>query len=159
MSLRLLNSVCKVLADQYPTTPVRIEQVAQHFKRPCFFVTLTTAPQNIKNINVYQNDPSFQITYFGERNIANQVLAEPLYKMQEELTALFLLRLSVPVIPVEGKVEAKRYAKVSSFSSDIRHDEGAVYAKLELSFTESINRPDEYDTIESVDLVTGVNTL
>lgn len=158
MSLRLLNSVCKVLADQYPNVPVRISEVAQHFKRPCFFVTLPTSSQTIKNYRVYQNDPNFQIVYFGVRNEANQVLSEPLYQIQEELTALFLLRLSVPVIPIEGITEKKRYAKVESFTSDIRHDEGAVYARLVLNFTDDVPHQEDYELIETVDVETSVST-
>jgi len=158
MSLRLLDSVCKVLSDQYPNTSVRIAQVPQHFKRPCFFVTLSTSNQTIKTKRVYQNDPNFQIVYFGERNEANQVKAEPLYQMQEELTALFLLRLTVPVIPLEGVIEKPRYAKVESFSSDIRHDEGAVYAKLVLNFTDDVPQNEDYETIETVELDTEVST-
>lgn len=158
MSLRLLNSVCKVLADKYPTIPVRIADVPQHFKRPCFFVTLTTSNQNVKNYSVYQNDPNFQIVYFGVRNEADQVLEEPLYQKQEELTALFLLRLVVPVIPVEGVTEKQRYAKVESFTSDIRNDEGAVYAKLVLNFTDDVPHDESYDLIDTVDLDTSVST-
>ena len=158
MSLRLLNSVCKVLADHYPNTPVRISEVPQHFKRPCFFITLVTSSQTVKTKRVYQNDPNFQIVYFGERNEADQVKAEPLYQMQEELTALFLLRLTVPVIPVEGVTEKQRYAKIESFSSDIRHGEGAVYAKLVLNFTDDIPQNEDYEVIETVELDTEVST-
>jgi hypothetical protein len=148
----------KVLADKYSNTPVRIEEVAQHFKRPCFFVTISTSSQTIKNNHVYQNDPNFQIVYFGNRNEADQVVAEPLYQIQEELTALFLLRLSVPVIPVEGVTEKPRYAKVESFTSDIRLDEGAVYAKLVLNFTDDVPHEESYDLIDTVELDTKVST-
>ena len=140
--MRLLNSICKVLASYYTELPVHIEEVPNNFKRGCFLVTLATDGSRLKNYNVYQTDPVFQIVYFGKRNEANQVLAEELYKVREELVALFLLRGCVPVIPLKNAKERPRYAKIETYSSEIRLDEGAVYAKLTLNFTEDIPRVD-----------------
>lgn len=136
--MRLLNSICKVIASAYVGIPVHIEEVPNEFKRGCFYVHIATDSSSLKNINVYQDDPVFQIIYFGKRNEANQVYAEELYKVKEELKALFLLRKAVPVIPLEGVEEKARYAKIENYSSEVRIDEGAVYAKLMLNFTEDI---------------------
>ena len=100
--MRLLNSVCKVIASKYAGVPVHIEEMPKGFERECFFVTLATGGSSLKNRNVYEDDPTYQIVYFGKLNEADQVVAENLYKKKEELKALFLLRLAVPVIPLEG---------------------------------------------------------
>ena len=152
--MRLLNSVCKVISDRYTGTPVHIEEVPNNFKRDCFLVTLATGSSKLKNFNVYEDDPLFQIVYFGKRNVANQVIAEELYKVKEELKALFLLRMAVPVIPLENVVEKPRYAKIETYSDEIRLDEGAIYIKLALNFTEDLVKEDPYELIGEVDLVT-----
>lgn len=156
--MRLLNSVCKVLSSNYAGVPVHIEEVPKGFKRECFLVTLATDNSSLKNINVYRDNPLFQIVYFGKRNEANQVLAEELYKVKEELKALFLLKKCVPVLAVEGVKEKPRYAKIENYSSDIRLDEGAVYVKLTLDFTEDVPKEDPYELIGEVDLVTQTIT-
>lgn len=150
--MRLLNSVCKVIASAYAGVPVHIEEMPNDFKRGCFYVSLTTGSAELKNINVYQDDPTFQIVYFGERNEADQVVAENLYKVKEELKALFLLNMVVPVIPLEGVKEKQRYAKIESYSDEMRISEGAIYARLVLNFTEDIPKPHtEYELMEEIE--------
>lgn len=134
--MRLLNSVCKVIASKYAGVPVHIEEMPKGFERGCFFVTLATNGSSIKSRNVYEDDPTYQIVYFGKMNEADQVVAENLYRVKEELKALFLLRLAVPVIPREGVWEKPRYAKIQSYTDEVRLGEGALYIKLTLSFTE-----------------------
>ena len=152
--MRLLNSVCKVLASAYEGVPVHIEQVPKNFSRGCFYVALTTGSTELLNINVYQDLPVFQIIYFAERNEADQVFAEKLYKVKDKLKELFILSTVVPVIPIEGKDEKPRYAKIESYSDEIRISEGAVYARLALDFTEDIPKaPNEYELIEELDFV------
>ncbi len=153
--MRLLNSVCKVIATKYAGVPVHIEEMPKGFERECFFVTLATNGSSLKNRNVYQDDPTYQIVYFGKTNDADQVVAENLYRVKEELKALFLLRLAVPVIPLEGVEEKSRYAKIQLYSDEVRLGEGALYVKLTLSFTEDIPREDTYEVIGEVDLVTN----
>lgn len=153
--MRLLNSVCKVIASAYTGVPVHIEEVPREFQRGCFYVSLTTGSAELKNCNVYQDDPTFQIVYFGKRNEADQVIAEELYEVKEKLKYLFLLQKVVPVIPLEGVVEKPRYAKIESYSDELRISEGAIYARLVLNFTEDVPKPqDEYDLIKEVDIVT-----
>ena len=106
--MRLLNSVCKIIADAYPNIPINIEEVPQEFERPSFLVTRVTDPKEIKNRNIYGVKPNFQIVYFGERNEANQVLAEPLYEADSKLEELFLLALAVPIIPKNEAEKKKR---------------------------------------------------
>lgn len=152
--MRLLNSICSVIASSYAGVPVHIEEVPNNFERGSFYVHLATGSSNIKNYNVYEDDPVFQIVYFGERNEANQVLAEKIYEVKEKLKELFLLRRCVPVLPLEGKQEKARYAKIESYSSEVRIDEGAVYVKITLNFTEDIPNSNSYDDIENVEFVT-----
>ena len=154
--MRLLNSVCKVIASSYTGVPVHIEEVPKNFKRECFLVSLATGSSSLKNYNVYEDKPIFQIVYFGKRSEANQVLAEELYKVKEELKALFLLQRCVPVIPL-GKVKEKpRYAKIETYSDEIRLSEGTVYVKLTLNFTEDIPRTESYEIIGEVDFDTEI---
>ena len=148
--MRLLNSVCKVIASSFTDKPVHIEEVPNQIKRDCFYVHTPTESSVIKNANVYEDNPLFQIVYFGKRNEANQVLGEELYRVKEELKALFLLKKAVPVLPLEGVSEKPRYAKIETYSCDVRIDEGAVYAKLTLSFTEDIPKSDPYEPIGEV---------
>lgn len=153
--MRLLNSVCKVIASAYTGVPVHIEEVPREFQRGCFYVSLTTGSAELKNGNVYQDDPTFQIIFFGKRNEADQVIAEELYEVKEKLKYLFLLQKVVPVIPLEGVKEKPRYAKIESYSDELRISEGAIYARLVLNFTEDVPKPqDEYDLIKEVDIVT-----
>lgn len=152
--MRLLNSICNVLASFYVGVPVHIEEVPNGFKRDCFLVTLATESGSLKNANVYEDNLTFQIVYFGKRNDANQVLGERLYKVKEELKALFLLRLCVPVVPIDGVQEKPRYAKIENYSSEVRLNEGAVYTKLTLNFTEDVPKTDPYELIGEVELVT-----
>lgn len=152
--MRLLNSICKVIASYYTGKPVHIEEVPNNFKRDCFLVTLATGSSRLKSYNVYQDDPVFQIVYFGNRNEANQVIADNLYKVKEELKALFLLRMAVPVLPLEGVKEKARYAKIENYSDEIRLDEGAVYVKLTLSFTEDVPHVVTNDLVREVELET-----
>lgn len=156
--MRLLNSICKVIASSYAKVPVHIEEVPNNFKRGCFYVHLATDSSKLKNYNVYQDDPIFQIVYFGERNEANQVVAEELYEVKKELKALFLLRRVVPVIPLAGVKEKPRYAKIESYSDDLRIDEGALYVKLALNFTEDVPKENPYELIGEVDIVTHAVT-
>lgn len=150
--MRLLNSVCKVIASNYAGKPVHIEEMPKGFERDCFLVTLATNGSSLKNRNVYEDAPVFQIVYFGKLNEADQVVAENLYRVKEELKALFLLRLAVPVIPLEGVQEKPRYAKIENYSDEIRLSEGAVYVKLTLNFTEDVPKADPYEIIGEVDL-------
>lgn len=150
--MRLLNSVCKVIADNFPDIPVHIEQVPNDFTRPCFLVELVSDPLEIKNYHVYQKNPTFQIVYFGERDIAEQVISEPLYDVQETLTEIFLLALALPVIPARGVEEKQRFAKIESFTHSLRLDEGAVYCSLKLNFTESIKHEDDAEIMSNLDL-------
>ena len=155
--MRLLDSICKVIASSYTGVPVHIEEVPNDFKRDCFLVTLATGSSKLKNFNVYEDTPLFQIVYFGKRSEANQVLAEELYKVKEELKALFLLQRAVPVIPLEGKKEKPRYAKIETYSDEVRLGEGAVYVKLSLNFTEDVPKFDNHELIEDVDFETVTN--
>lgn len=155
--MRLLNSICKVIASYYTGKPVHIEEVPNNFKRDCFLVTLATGSSGLKSYNVYQDDPVFQIVYFGNRNEANQVIADNLYKVKEELKALFLLKKAVPVIPLEGIKEKPRYAKIETYSDEIRLGEGAIYVKIALNFTEDVPKPETFELIESVDFETITN--
>ena len=152
--MRLLNSLCKVIASKYAGVPVHIEEMPKNFERECFFVTLATGGSSLKNRNVYGEDPTYQIVYFGKLNEADQVVAENLYKVKEELKALFLLRLAVPVIPLEGVKEKPRYAKIQTYLDEVRLGEGALYVKISLSFTEDVPREDPYDLIKEVELET-----
>ena len=152
--MRLLNSVCKLIASKYAGVPVHIEELPNGFKRECFLVTLATNGSSLKNRNVYEDDPTFQIVYFGTMSEADQVVAENLYRVKEELKALFLLRLAIPVIPLEGVQEKSRYAKIQSYTDEVRLGEGALYAKLTLSFTGEIEREDSYEPITEVDFAT-----
>ena len=156
--MRLLNSVCKVIASKYAGVPVHIEEMPKGFKRDCFLVTLATDGSSLKNRNVYEDNPIYQIVYFGKLNEADQVVAENLYKKKEELKALFLLRLAVPVIPLEGVKEKPRYAKIQTYSDEVRLNEGALYVKLTLSFTEDVPKEDSYDFIGEVNLETETIT-
>nr|WP_314465576.1 hypothetical protein [uncultured Clostridium sp.] len=156
--MRLLNSVCKVVASKYSGVPVHIEEVPNKFKRDCFLVKLATGGSSLKSHNVYEDDPIFQIVYFGKRNEANQVVAEGLYKVKEELKALFLLRRVVPVLPLEGVKEKPRYAKIETYTDEVRLDEGALYVKMALNFTEDVPVEGNYDLIGEVDIETTVKT-
>lgn len=135
--MRILNSICKVIADHNAGIPIHIMSAPQGFTRPCFLVTLATESTNLVNINVYQDEPIYQIVYFNSRNEANQVYAEGLYSMRESLKALFLLTGAFPVIPVSGVTEKQRYAKVNSFSSEVRLSENALYTKFGATFTDT----------------------
>lgn len=150
--MRLLDSICKVIASSYIDVPIYIEEVPNQFKRSSFYVHLATNSSNPKSYNVYQDEPIYQIVYFGKRNEANQVVAEDLYRVQAGLKALFLLSLAIPVIPLEGVNEKPRYAKILSYSDDMRIDEGALYVKLTLSFTEDIPHLNSYETMENIEL-------
>lgn len=151
--MRLLNSVCKIIADAYPNIPINIEEVPQEFERPSFLVTRVTDPKEIKNRNIYGVKPNFQIVYFGERNEANQVLAEPLYEADSKLEELFLLALAVPIIPKnEAEKKKRRYAKIESYTSQLRLDEGALYCNLTLNFTDDIPKNESYELMEDVDI-------
>ena len=55
--MRLLNSVCKVIASKYAGVPVHIEEMPKGFERECFFVTLATNGSSLKNRNVFEDDP------------------------------------------------------------------------------------------------------
>ena len=152
--MRLLNSICKVIASKYVGVPVHIEEMPKGFERGCFLVTLATSGSSLKNRNVYEDDPTYQIVYFGKLNEADQVVAENLYRVKEELKALFLLKLSVPVIPLEGVQEKPRYAKIQLYSDEVRLGEGALYVKITLNFTEDVPREEPYELIGAVDLET-----
>lgn len=156
--MRLLNSVCKVIASKYAGVPVHIEEMPKGFKRDCFFVTLATNGSSLKNRNVYEDDPTYQIVYFGKLNEADQVVAENLYRVKEELKALFLLQLAVPVILLEGVKEKPRYAKIQNYSDEVRLAEGALYIKITLNFTEDVPKTDPYEPMGEVDLVTETIT-
>lgn len=153
--MRLLNSVCKVIASAFEGVPVHIEEVPKHFERGCFYVCLTTGDTELLNTNVYQDNPIFQIIYFGKRNAADQVYAEKLYEVKESLKRLFLLSKALPVIPLEGVKEKPRYAKYESYSDELRISEGAIYARLAINFTEDLPKaPDKYEPIGEVDIIT-----
>ena len=157
--MRLLNSVCKVIASSFEGVPVHIEEVPDDFERGCFYVSLTTGSTELKNFVVYQDNPIFQIVYFGKRDEADQVIAEKLYEVKETLKRLFVLSMVMPVLPAEGVKEKPRYAKIESYSDEMRITEGAIYARLVLNFTEDIPKaPEEYELMGDVDVVTTVRT-
>ena len=66
------------------------------------------------------------------------------------------MRRAVPVIPIEGKKERSRYAKIETYSDEIRLSEGAVYVKLGINFTEDVPKFDDYELIGDVEIVTNV---
>ena len=149
--MRVLNSVCKVIADHNPGIPIHIMDVPNGFKRPCFLVTLATESTSLINLNVYEDTPIYQIVYFNTRNAADQVYAEGLYEMRESLKGLFLLPGCFPVITTEG--EKQRYAKVDNFNSEVRLSENAVYTKFTSSFTDDARSDPNagYEAIEDVE--------
>jgi hypothetical protein len=49
-------------------------------------------------------------------------------------------------------------AKIENYSSEVRLDEGAVYVKFSLDFTEDLPKSDSYDITEHFDLVTQTVT-
>lgn len=147
--MRLLDSVCKIIADTYVSMPIYIEQVPSDFVRPSFFVELVTDPKSIKNYHIYQNNPTFQIVYFGERDIANQVIAKPLYEVEDKLEELFLFSLSIPIVPV-GTKEKQRYAKILSLTTSVRLEEGALYCNLTLDFTEQVLHKQDFEPVSEV---------
>lgn len=151
--MRLLNSVCKLLADKYKGVPVYIEELPEGFSRPSFFVTLATESTGLKNLKVYEDSPLYQIVYFSRKNAVGQVCAMDLYKKKEELKALFLLPGAIPVLPEEGVKEKQRFAKVNQLSSEVRLSENSLYSKLSLSFTEDTKQEKEYELMQEVDLV------
>lgn len=59
------------------------------------------------------------------------------------------------MISVEGSKEKKRYAKVTSYSSEVRLAEKSLYVKVGLSFTEDTKQEEEYELIQDVDLDMG----
>ena len=138
--MRLLNSVCRVIASAYSGVPVHIEEVPNNFERNSFYVTLATGSSELKNLN------------------ANQVVAEKLYEVKEELKRLFLLKRVVPVIPLAGVKEKPRYAKIENYSDDVRVSEGALYVKITLNFTEDVPVEDNYELIGDVDIETKTVT-
>lgn len=150
--MRLLDSVCKVIADKYPGVPVHVMDVPQGFKRPCFLVTLATEGSDLLNLNTYEDDPIFQIVFFNTRNEADQVYSEGLYEKKEGLKALFLMPGCIPVLPIEGVKEKPRYAKLRSYSSEIRLAENSVYVKVGLSFTETARSLPEAAPVEDLDI-------
>ena len=156
--MRLLDSICKVISDNYAGAPVHIEEMPNDFERACFLVKTATEDSSLKSFNVYEDDPTFQIVYFGRRNEANQVYAEELYRVKDELKGLFLLKRCVPVIPLEGVTEKPRYAKIDLYNSELRLEEGCVYVKLTLNFTEDVPKDDPYELMGDVDLVTQTVT-
>ena len=145
--MRLLNSVCRVIASAYSGVPVHIEEVPNNFERNSFYVTLATGSSELKNLNVYEDDPIFQIVYFAKRNEANQVVAEKLYEVKEELKRL-----------LAGVKEKPRYAKIENYSDDVRVSEGALYVKITLNFTEDVPVEDNYELIGDVDIETKTVT-
>ena len=66
--MRLLNSICNVIASSYNGLPIHIEEVPADFERACFYVKQIPSISRLKNINVYQDESYFQIVYFGKRN-------------------------------------------------------------------------------------------
>lgn len=46
--MRLLNSVCRVIASAYSGVPVHIEEVPNNFERNSFYVTLATGSSELK---------------------------------------------------------------------------------------------------------------
>lgn len=150
--MRLLDSVCKLLADKYKRVPVYIGEVPEGFSRPSFLVTLATEGTKLLNKKVYEDTPLFQITYFSRRNAVGQATAIDLYRKKEELKALFLLPGAIPVVPGEIQ-EKKRYAKVNSFTSEVRLSEDCVYSKVSLSFTDDTKQEKQYELIQDIDLV------
>lgn len=157
--MKILNSICKVLASKYVGKPIHIEQVPNDFKRDSFLVTLATDSSSIKSYNVYQDNPIFQIVYFGSRNEANQVEVESLYKVKSELKELLLLKGALPLIPSnEEENKKRRYAKIETYTDDLRLDEGALYVKVTLNYTDDIPHIDNYEKMGSVDLETKIKT-
>lgn len=156
--MRLLNSICKIISSNYAGVPVHIENMPKRFDRNCFLVKLATEGSRLKSYNVYQDDPVFQIVYFGRLNEANQGLAEDLYKAKEELKALFLLRRCVPILPLDGVQEKLRYAKIENYSDEIRLDEGALYVKITLNFTEDVPKNATNELIGEVEIETHITT-
>ena len=148
----LLDSVCKVLADNYENTPVYIEETPEEFERPSFLVSVVTEQDEILNYNIYRTNPNFQIVYFGRRDIANQVSAIDLYTVKDKLKELFLLQMVVPVVSEEGSTERARFAKINSFNYNIRLNEGAIYCNLTLDYDDSIPHPEDYDVMENIEL-------
>ena len=151
--MRLLNSVCDVIAKAYPGVPVYIEGVPEGFVRPSFLVTLATDSTNLKNINTYEDNSTYQIVFFNERNEVLQVKAEGLYQRKEELKALFLLPGVMPVLPKSGVTEKQRYAHVNTFTAEVRLSENSIYCRLMLNFTEDARTETPYELIEDVELV------
>ena len=67
--MRLLNSVCRVIASAYSGVPVHIEEVPNNFERNSFYVTLATGSSELKNINVYEDEinPEYHGDYEKKR--------------------------------------------------------------------------------------------
>lgn len=62
--MRLLNSVCRVIASAYSGVPVHIEEVPNNFERNSFYVTLATG--SIKVANMVRNKQDVRFTLISK---------------------------------------------------------------------------------------------
>lgn len=106
-----LNAIRKLLHERYPDLTIYVDDMTQGFKRPSFYVNSPKSPVEQTASNLFEEDTTFQVMYFPEKNASGNTSKIELYKKRDEIIDVFV-----------GPDRIGDY-KVSKFNSEIMNGE------------------------------------
>lgn len=106
-----LNAIRKLLHENYPDLTIYVDDMTQGFKRPSFYVNSPRSPLEQVASNLFEEDTTFQVMYFAEKNASGNVSKLELYKKRDEIINVFV-----------GPSRIGDY-KISKFNSEIINGE------------------------------------
>jgi hypothetical protein len=141
---KYFNSIAAVLMQKYPTAPIHIQDIAEGFQRPCFYIDCIDDSIEETGADSYRQNYTFQIIYFAatdSRGMIDKVAQNGDYITIQSL-------LNKPSLKIVGE---ERYAKITGLSADKREKD--IYFTLSLYLYEKRDiSAVEYETMGEVDL-------
>lgn len=135
--ITIFNSIAKMIADTYPTSPIYFQKVPQNFERPSFFVQYVTGNTDEMNKDWRMETMSFQIVFFSELTEYDIADFDKQFAEVSTIKGIF----SGMIIPL---VMSERKAKITSLRTDFR--DGEVYVDIDLYIANYKELPqEEYD--------------
>ena len=80
-----LNAIRKLLHENYPDLTIYVDDITQGFKRPSFYVNSPRSPVEQTASNLFEEDTTFQVMYFAEKNASGNVSKLELYKKRDAI--------------------------------------------------------------------------
>lgn len=139
MNEKIINSILRILKENYKNIPRAVEKVEQGFKEPLFFIKSIKPSQEKKGDVRYNRVYEYDIRYFSNSNEDKISVAENLFILLEYI-----------------KLEDESLLRAKELSYNIEDDETLhFFAKYDVML---IKQKEKVPTIDEMDLKEGIKS-